>query len=137
MLIQNSNSFDIPKATRNTKPTLANMSLLGPTRPDATFVDAVAPLGVVVVLVLLLELSVTRVPLDVAVDDDIFIEDVVAVVIVIEGSMEVDDIVIEGFMAEDDMDICAKPLLANRRAGAMIVVNNMMTIITVIRRVSD
>ena len=85
---------------------------------------------------LLLELSATRVPLALAVEDDIFIEDVVAVAIVIEGFMEVDDIVIEGFMAEDDMDICAKPLLANRRAGAMIVVNSMVTVVTVIRRAS-
>jgi hypothetical protein len=113
------------------------MSLPGPTRPGAAFDDAVAPLGVVVVPVFLLELSATRVPLDVAVEDDIFIEDVVAVAIAIEGFMEVDDIVIKGFMVEDDMDICAKPLLANRRAGAIIVVNNMATIATVIRRVSD
>jgi len=118
------------------------LSLPGSTLPDAAFIDAVALLGVVVVPVFLDELSTTRVPLDVLVEDDIFIEGVaaaddifmedVAVAIVIEGFITVEDMVIEGFMV-DTMDICAKPLLASRRAGAMITLNSMMLPVLVVR----
>lgn len=83
----------------------------------------------------------TRVPLEIAVED-IFMEYVLEVALVIEGFMvEADifieglmagvDIIIEGFIVEDDtaiedvMEICAKPPLARRRTGAVIVWNNI------------
>lgn len=57
---------------------------------------------------------------------------IVAVVeIVIEGSMDEVAIVIEGSMAPDGMDICAKPLLARRLEAMMALTNILETIVRV------
>lgn len=75
------------------------------------------------------------------------IPELIAVGIDIAGSMEVDDIDIPGIdiavsieVVDIDMpgmDICARLLLANRRAGVMIVANNMVGNCTVMLPVVD
>ena len=85
---------------------------------------------------LLLDVEVALAIKDDLADDAVVvmvIPELIALGIDIAGSMEVDDIDIPGIdiavSIEVDMpgmDICARLLLANRRAGVMIVANNMV-----------
>lgn len=110
--IQDRNTFIIPKANNSTKPLPTTKRLAGPTPPEAAFVGAAAPLAVVLAPIFMLEPSADVAPPERTVED-ISMDDGM-VVIVIEGSMSVDE------------ELCARALLARRRAGTMIALNRMM-----------
>lgn len=60
-------------------------------------------------------------------DVDIFIVEFMSDIdIIMDGFTDNVDITIRGSMATNGIDICAKPLLARRRAGVMIVLRKMV-----------